>query len=185
MKKRKAGFQKLIQFVCITLLAVGLQSCETEIPPEDPTPPKFSFQLIGDGFNHTFNQDTDFDNIRLMLHRYTTYDFIFSGSDDGGVERVQLAIEHSGGLIMDFRIPAPWTQFSNTPYQIIQWNGNRNNPLDGAAIGGNFRLTDYRDIITFKFTVSDFGGNARRPNTISKELSVSLGNVHRTRIKNL
>ncbi len=174
-----------MQFVCISILAGGLQSCETEIPPEDPTPPKFSLRIIGDGFDHTFNQDSDFGNIRLMLHRNTTYDFIFSGSDDGGVERVQWGIERNSNIQVNSRIPSPWTHTYRNPFEYIEWNGDSSNPLTGAIVGGSFKTFDSRELITFIFNVSDFGGQGRQPNYVSKELSISTGNVHHTWIKNL
>jgi len=177
--------RQAIQFSMLIILAIVTQSCETEIPPEDPTPPGFSFRIQGDGFDHTFNQDTDFDNIRLNLKRNTTYNFSYVGSDAGGVERIQWNIFPSGYIRIDTSIPAPWNYTFANENEHIRWNGDRSNPLTGAALTGSFTALSIRTRIVFRFDVTDFGGETRRSNSISKELTISTGNIAHIGIINL
>ncbi len=168
----------LLVFVAFT------QSCETEIPPEDPTPPKFSFQIHGDGFFHTFNQDTDFENIELRLKRGTTYNFTLAGSDDGGLERIQWIISNSSQIFIDVDITSPWTYTNtSTSSPTISWFGDSGNPLTGSVITGNFKTPPSTGFSNFQFNVADFGGEGRDPNYILKRLNIYTGS-HQTRIIN-
>jgi len=53
----------------------------------DNIPPCFSFKITGDGFERIFTEDDD--DIQLNLKKGATYDLIFSGTDQGGVELIQ------------------------------------------------------------------------------------------------
>jgi len=181
--KTKA-IRNVIQFSILTILAILVLSCETEIPPADITPPEFSFRLTGDGFNQVFDQDFDFENKVLRLRRDRTYDFIFSGSDDGGVDTIKWEISNSGYIRVDETIPAPWNHSYIHPYETIQWQGDASNPLTGSVVGGSFHASYDRGVVRFKFTVVDFGGTSGIPNEVERELKIYTGNVHHTRIAN-
>ncbi len=177
--------RKAIQFSILLLFVAFTQSCETEIPPEDTSNPNFSLRIYGDGFDHTFNQDTDFDNIKLNLKRNTSYDFTFTGTDSGGVDTIQWSIAPSGYLRIDTRIPAPWNYSYRSGTEYIEWEGDRSDPLTGAALTGTFTAPYVRTRVVFTFNVTDFGGETGSPNTTTKELNISTGNVAHIGIINL
>lgn len=174
-----------IQFTLLILLVVFTQGCETEIPPEDPTPPIFSFRITGDGFDHTFTEDSDFENIELRLKRETEYDFTFIGSDAGGVERIQWIYSSSSRIRTEIPATSPWvyTATSSTS-PTLSWFGDENNPLTGSVLTGTFTTHYTSTYGNFKFNVADFGGERRDANYILKRLNIYTG-VHNTRIKNL
>jgi hypothetical protein len=77
---------------CSLLIMAGLlfQSCETEIPSTDITPPTFNFRITGDGFSRTFTQADDFSRFQLNLKTDVNYNFTYIGSDAGGLKYMQL-----------------------------------------------------------------------------------------------
>jgi len=182
MKTTVVSIKRFMKITFVIFIVFGLQSCETEIPAEDITPPKFSFRVTGDGFDHTFNQDSDFDNIILKLRRDTTYDFSFSGSDEGGVETIQWELVEAGYIRIESPIAAPWTRTYVSPNEVIKWEGDSTNPFTGSIVAGSFYAPNFRTFLKFKFTVTDFGGETGLPNEVVKELRISTGNVHHTRI---
>lgn len=170
------ALKHVVQLSILLVLVAFTQSCETEIPDEDPTPPTFSFHITGDGFDHTFNQDTDFDNLQLNLKNGETYTFTFIGSDAGGVERAQMFIGGINYIQLVTPLTSPWTYRVLTPLQdVIEWIGDASNPLTGAILTGDFRVSGRNIANSIRFTVEDFGGNRRRSNRISKELYLNLG----------
>ena len=185
MKTIRNVFRKMVQLTILVLLVSGMQSCETEIPPEDLTPPEFIFQITGDGFFHEFNQDSDFDNFQLNLKNDTRYNYVFSGSDQGGVDLIQWFVPGSYALTFENPIPAPWT-FSNSGslQSVIEWVGDRSNPLTGQAQSDHFTVRGNNIGTPFRFFIRDFGGANRTSNELSKELNVYIGN-HDTELKAL
>lgn len=177
MKTTVSTIQKLIKISFVALILFGLQSCETEIPPEDPTPPEFSFQITGEGVNYTFNQNTDFDNIKLNLKKDASYDFTFTGSDSGGVAHIQWSILPGGYTNVVSSVPSPWVRTYANDNEHFRWSGDRSNPLTGSILSGRLTAPYDRFRVVFRFVVTDFGGESRRPNTITKELNISTGNV--------
>ena len=185
MKTTKKVFRKMIQLNLLVLFVIATQSCETEIPPEDPTPPEFVLQIRGDGFFHEFNQDSDFDNIELKLIRSKTYDFIYMGSDEGGIDRVQWNILPARKITITSNIPAPWISSYVNDNQNIIWKGDRSNPKTASAFDGSFFAPYDRHTIVFRFNVTDFGGETTNPNEITKELTISTGNIGHEGVVNL
>lgn len=177
--------KRVIQLSLLFLLLVFTQSCETEIPNEDPTPPTFTFQIRGDGLDHTFNQDSDFDNLQLNLKNGETYTFTFIGSDAGGVERAQIFIGGSNHIQLLTPLPSPWNYRTLTPLQdVIEWIGETNNPLTGAILTSDIRVSGRNIANSLRFAIEDFGGSSRRSNRISKELYLYLGD-HPTQLISL
>lgn len=182
----KNAFRKTILFSILLMIAVFVQSCETEIPPEDSTSPEFSFHISGDGFDQTFTQDTDLDNLQLNLRNRATYTFTFTGSDAGGVKLAQIVLVGGDDYIQLLTpVPSPWTYSSTSPLQdVIQWSGNRSNPFTGTILTGDLRATGRNIATSLKFEVVDFGGADRSSNHTSGELYLYLGE-HPTEIINL
>ena len=84
---------KCFVFSTLVVIAFCLQSCDTEIPPTDTDPPTFSFMITGDGFEHTFTQDDDFENFELYVKSNTNYHFLFTAADSGGLRTMEWDIE--------------------------------------------------------------------------------------------
>ncbi len=81
MKTTKNTLLKIKKYSAVFLLLFSITSCTVDVPDSDTVPPKFSFKITGDGFDQTFNQDTDFSGFQLNLRQGATYDFILSGCD--------------------------------------------------------------------------------------------------------
>ena len=185
MKTKRRVLKKLSQIICMALLALGTQSCETEIPITDTVDPAFNFQITGDGFNRTFDQETDFNRIQLNLRENTAYQFTYTGTDDGGVELIQWQADTAGNIIFETPIDRPWTAFDISPLsKMIEWRGFRNNPYTGSVLAGRFRTNQGNVSKVFRFYVRDFGGARGVSNTSEGTLSLSIGN-HATQVINL
>jgi len=185
MKTKRKIFIQFVNAAFIALVTFGIQSCETEIPPEDPTPPTFIFRITGDGFTHDFTQDSDFDNIQLNLKDGVRYNYILSAGDQGGTDRIQWFVPGNSNLAFEEAIYSPWTIRNISPLQrLIAWRGDRSNPLTGSILSGHFTIRGGNIADTFRFRVVDFGGEGRRPNEVEKWLNIYIGN-HPTEIINL
>lgn len=182
MKTQKTMFRNLVKYLFTGLLVIGVQSCDTEIPPEDNTPPEFILQISGDGFFHEFNQDSDFDNIQLNLRNGARYKYIFSASDQGGVDLIQWFIPYSENMTLENPISAPWTFRNIGILSLVEWVGDRNSPTTGSAISDHFNVRGNNDTNRFEFYVKDFGGESTMPNEISTFLQLYIGN-HPTEIR--
>ncbi len=167
--------------ISILLITTLFFSCEAEIPITDTTAPVFTFQITGDGFNRTFDQDTDFNSLQLNLRDDTPYDFTYTGADDGGVELIQLQMDTPEYIVLETAIPSPWTRTNLGLSQMIEWRGDRNNPLTGNLINGRFRTNAQLVSIAVRFYVRDFGGERRISNSSYGTLNLFPGN-HPTEI---
>lgn len=165
-----------IRHILIIVLILVLQGCETDIPETDNTTPEFTFRIAGDGFEHVFEIDDDYGNIQLNLKNGASYDFIYTGSDDGGVSLIRWQVPISNYIEFDSSIPAPWQDELTGLSRTIQWNGDPSNPLTGFILAGTFEANGELVSDTFRFFVSDFGGESGDPNTISKQLNLFIGN---------
>ncbi|MFD2563635.1 hypothetical protein [Aquimarina rubra] len=162
---------KRILFALVILLFV---SCETDIPETDITAPTFTFNISGDGFNRTFNQDDDFSRLQLNLRTDTEYDFIYSGADSGGVERISWQYPHDY-IEFSTDIPAPWQNTAATFLSsIIFWDGDETNPTTGNILAGKLVTNGESVSIAFSFLVKDFGGLDGVSNTTEKTLNIYI-----------
>ncbi|TMM52219.1 hypothetical protein FEE95_21265 [Maribacter algarum] len=177
MKTKRRTFRQFIKAAFIALVTFGIQSCETEIPPEDITPPEFSFQINGDGFYHVFDQDSDYDNIRLELKAGATYDFTYTVFDEGGLAGAYWSREDVWKIRTTFRGQPLWSNYygHNGIYGSINWSGDRSNPVSGATVTGFFEVRDEGyDTTSFTFSAVDFGGDDEMLNRIQKRLRVRI-----------
>ncbi|MGC1203926.1 MAG: hypothetical protein WA839_03455 [Flavobacteriaceae bacterium] len=174
---------KNLIYPLIILLLFITQSCETDIPRTDTTPPQFTFRITGDGFEYVFNQDEDYSNRQLNLKNGTSYNFIYTGSDEGGVKLIQWQLPISDYIEFDSAIPDSWQDNVSGLSRIIKWNGDPNNPLTGNILPGTFEAKSVDDFTgaAFRFTVSDFGGESGSSNSVSKELTIFIGD-HNTEL---
>ncbi len=173
--------KKIFLQLPILFLLIAIQSCTVDVPDSDTTSPEFSFQISGDGFIHTFNQDSDFGNIQLNLRQDTTYDFIFSGSDQGGVKQIHWQYAHD---YVEFVNPivSPWTQTTTSALSSsINWYGDPTNPLSGAVLNGKIVIEGDNISHQFFFMITDFGGESGDSNATYGALNIYSGD-HSTEI---
>lgn len=183
MKTKRSTFKSIVSMSFLAFFVLVVQSCVVEVPPEDPDPPTFSFRVVGDGFDHTFTENTNFNNITLMLRYGVTYEFTFFGEDEGGMEYMGWLAAHLGHMEVNPNLHGEWNFSDSTGASSLEWLGNPNDPLSGSIIAGTF--TTQGDVVTdgtFQFMVRDYGGESGRSNRISENLSVFFG-AHTTRIR--
>jgi hypothetical protein len=171
--------KNLIISIVLCFATCIITSCETRIPEIDSTPPTFSFEIRGDGFNRTFTQDDDFSRIQLNLKANTEYNFIFSGADQGGVSTIQWQL--GGDDQIDFIRPDfPFDSWSirniSAISRMIQWNGDRSDPKTGAILSGRFRTGNLQnDSGSLSLFVRDFGGQLETLNSTRGNLNILIG----------
>ena len=161
-----------------------LTSCEVDVPDTDVTPPKFSFKITGDGFDHTFDQDDDFEHYELYLKDGGSYQFIFSGSDEGGLKYLRWGAPgspDSGIRVSAPSLPSGWSvtsrAFDEYGENAVKYEGNEADPVSGALSAGDFAIYQpYQDLpVTFHFIARDYGGLDENINTVEKYLKVFVG----------
>lgn len=167
----------LFKYIFVLLLTFSLSSCETDVPETDIIAPTFSLKIMGDGFDRTFTQDDNFDNLQLNLRAGTSYNFILSGIDAGGVRQIQFQYSPSSTSITT-PIPSAWTETNNGFTSTIRFNGDRNNALTAQILSGTFTATTMGGdllIDTFYIRVEDFGGESGPPFNITEAvLTISI-----------
>lgn len=160
-------------------------SCEVDVPDTDMIPPKFSFQVRGNGFNHTFQSEDDFDTIELHLRDGYEYSFIFSGGDAGGLEHLSWQWFNSDEGSIDQNVPLEnitegWVA-RNGGY--LWYTGNIEDPRSGTIIAGKF--TPHQELrggtMELSFFARDFGGRNGAENAIAKYMTVVIAD-HPTQI---
>lgn len=166
------------------MIAFITQSCETDIPEIDTDPPTFTFNISGDGFNHTFTQDDDFNNFTLYLKNNTNYNFSFIGADQGGLRTMEWDIEPKNLIEFLEPIEEPWriipNSFSDTMW--VRWTDtDSSNAQTGQVLTGNFRcpVEIYNQEayhLSFWFHAGDFGGHSGPSNTVHKNLKIIITN---------
>ncbi len=181
MKKNKTLLAKLTSHTLIFVILIGLQSCTVDIPDSDTTPPQFSFRITGDGFDQTFDQNTDFHSFQLNLREDAEYDFILTGSDTGGVKEITWQYPHDYIEFVD-PISSPWTvtRTSGLSSQ-ISWQGDFTNAITGNILTGKFKPNGELVAFSFDFGVKDFGGQSGTVNSFFASLNLFSGN-HNTEI---
>lgn len=172
-------------FLCLICMNLALAGCKTTIPATDTIPPEFTFQIRGDGFSHTFDQDTDFADIQLNLRNNTPYNFTLTGSDEGGVKQIRW--QYAGdNLEFEDPIELPWrVRDISFLTRIVEFNGDRDEPRTGGVLSGRFRVREVPNTtatsVAYKFWVRDFGGQDGATNTTFSELTILIDD-HETEI---
>ncbi|GEM_PF-1267267 len=169
-----------IIFPLLIILVSFFQSCDTEIPPTDTEPPSFSFKITGDGFDHTFTQDDDFNSFQLNLREDALYDFIYTSGDAGGLKLMQMQFPFDY-LEFESVLNSTWTQANSGLSTVLTWSGDAASPITGNILTGNFRVNG--DLIAFGvfFDMRDYGGQSGSSNTLFKDLNILSAN-HTTEI---
>ena len=171
-------------YLFIVLLSCSIISCETDVPEIDTTPPAFSFQITGDGFDRTFTQDDDLENIQLNLKAGVNYDFILGGIDNGGVRHIQF--QHTPDYTpITSSISSPWVVNNNGLTSTIQFTGDATNAFTAQLLPGSFTATlAGEDIVseTFYIRVEDFGGESGPPYNITEGVLQVLIGDHDTEV---
>ncbi len=175
--KKSATVKTISKWLCSSLVIMAcllFQSCETEIPATDTTPPTFSLLINGDGFSRTFTQADDFGRIQLNLKTDFPYNFIYTGHDDGGLSHMELAIPHIN-FVIESPISSPWTRTTWGPFSRFTWTGNRSTPVNGSILTGTFRVNDASGPFGIKLILDDFGGPVGPSNNTTRQLNILSG----------
>ncbi len=178
MNKLKSSIMKPISKLMYIFLIFGMfQSCETDVPEEDNTPPTFQLTISGDGFTRHFTQADDFDSFQLNLNSQAEYSFALVTADQGGVEEASLQWCTDGvQLISD--IPTDWFVTNSGLSTFLVWEGDSSNPLTGNACSGNFTVQAGQNELVgcpMNVFVKDFGGESGDSNTTFKTLNLLIG----------
>ncbi|WP_299683725.1 hypothetical protein [uncultured Dokdonia sp.] len=162
----------LFTYFYTVLIAFCITSCETDVPETDTIAPSFSFKITGDGFDRTFTQDDDLEDIQLNLRAGISYDFLLGGIDQGGVRQIQF--QHTPDVTpITTPIPSPWVEINNTLTTVLRFNGDPNNAITAQLLSGTFTATlgdDQMTFDTFYIRVEDFGGESGPPFNITEGL---------------
>ena len=175
---------KTTLYFLLTLVLLTATSCTVDVPDTDAVAPKFSFQIRGDSFNHTFESEDDFDNMKLHLRDGFTYNFTFSGGDSGGLKNLRwLWFDSLSGSVTTDVAPASITEGWLVRTGYIWFIGDRDNALSGAIITGKFTPHGGYPAgeMQFEFFADDFGGQRGDENYTEKYLNVVIAN-HPTKI---
>ncbi|HEA29255.1 MAG TPA: hypothetical protein ENH91_04565 [Leeuwenhoekiella sp.] len=176
---------KSTTFILFTLALLVATGCSVEVPNIDTVPPKFSFQIQGDRFNHTFTEEDDFEAIELHLRDGYEYNFTFSGGDAGGLKHLSWQWLNGYGASVSLNVPLEnitdgWVA-RNGGY--VWYTGTIDDPRSGGIITGKFTPhEEYRgNTIEFSFFARDFGGHNETENAVDKYLQVVIAD-HPTEI---
>lgn len=175
------------KYVLIALITYGITSCDTDVPETDTIAPAFSFQITGDGFDRTFTQDDNFENLQLNLQAGVSYDFILGGIDNGGVRQIQFQYTPSSTPI-NTTIPSPWVENNNGLSSVIRFDGDRANAITAQLLSGNFTATLGSETMIsdiFYIRVEDFGGESGPPFNITEGVLTIVIADHPTAVINL
>ncbi len=172
-----------IIFLMLLLTVFITQSCDTEIPPTDTDPPTFSFTITGDGFDHTFTQDDDFENFELYVKNNTDYHFAFVGADAGGLRQMEWHIEPSSNFELVTTIEEPWRIVREGPGSMwIRWLDTTSaDATTGSFLTGDFRFpamiqNNQSHTLNFWLFAQDFGGQSGPLNDVGKRLRIVITN---------
>jgi hypothetical protein len=170
---RKSLYCSLVLMSCLLI-----QSCRTEIPKCDTTPPNFSFRITGDGYDHTFTQADDFEGTQLNLRTGVTYNFVYTGYDAGGMADMRLIVPF---IHVEAHISGPWTASTSGGFSDLSWYGDFTHPVTGSLVTGTFSVSAVPAPFSIWFSLGDFGGSCGGPNGTVRILYISIGN-HNTGI---
>ena len=175
-----------IFFSIVTLITFLFQSCDTDIPPTDTEPPTFSFKIKGEGFERTFTQDDDFENIQLNLTAGAAYEIDYIGVDAGGLKYMSIEFPY-GDFDIIGTLPNHWEDDNNGFSRWFYWNGDSNDPKTGSLISKATIITKQvsaNDGIggSFYFVLRDYGGQSGSANQTVKQLNTYLGQ-HPTEVR--
>ncbi|WP_422858074.1 hypothetical protein ACOKFD_11570 [Flagellimonas sp. S174] len=171
------------RLIFLVVFVFACLSCEVdEIPETDNEAPAFSFKITGDGFDRTFTQEDSFEDFQLNLRGNVEYEFILSGSDQGGVENISFLFSNES-IQLQSSIPEGWEVTDNGFSTTIQFDGDRNNPITGNILAGRFIATgqftgDNLLSDAFLFQVTDYGGaDGTSRNVTRAELTLLIGEL--------
>lgn len=161
-----------------TLLLAGacmlLFSCEVDIPDIDTEDPEFAFLIQGPGINKTYTEETDFSSFQLNLKSNATYNFTYTGSDDGGVSSISWYV----GTPMTFEDVVPG-DVTISPFQLgilLNLVGDENDPVSGLGMAGDALTGAGNIVFQWQFLVRDYGGTGGPPNETSRTMNVAVFN---------
>ncbi|QIE60300.1 hypothetical protein G5B37_12230 [Rasiella rasia] len=161
--------------IAIVLFATG---CKTTIPAMDSIDPTFFFKV------------TDVDDIELdenfsdsnvvYLMRNETFNILFSGKDQGGVQEVRWTLPNNDVVEVVNDLPGNWEEVPGSlSTRTFRNQGDMSDPRSSILYGGQIiprgNTLGVQDVI-FTFTITDFNGN-----TTTKPITIRI-NPDRTEI---
>lgn len=118
-----------------------------------------------------------------MLRRGVTFNFIYTGSDEGGMGHMAWYSYHSGRMAIATTAESPWIYGNDDQWNsALRWFGDRYNPLTGSVVAGSFTTQGSGNEVNFRFALTDYGGETGSPNRVWEDLSVYVG-AHRSRVR--
>lgn len=159
----------------LIFVVFSLISCQIDIPEFDVTPPTFTFQIIGPGINRTYDQDSDYSNFQLNLQANATYNFVYSGSDAGGVKAINWQVPGDEYTHYTAINPSNATVTVHSPLsRTITLLGDINDPRNGLVMSGRFTTAQGNVAFNWNFSVKDYGGTTGTPNLILRTMGVLI-----------
>ncbi len=151
-----------LKHLMLLFLAVNLASCATRIPETDSTPPEITFKIEGDGFNRTFTDSENLENLQVNLYNTSRFRFTLTGSDQGGLKLLEFTYPKDFVEITT-ELPEGWETVSGTITDTFVWRGNSASPKTGTILTGFFEVRGNTSF-TFDFSAEDFGGRSGSSN---------------------
>ena len=158
-----------LKHLMLLFLAVNLASCATRIPETDSTPPEITFKIEGDGFNRTFTDSENLENLQVNLNNTSRFRFTLTGSDQGGLQILGFTFPKDYVQITT-ELPEGWETISGTITDTFVWRGNSSSPTTGTILTGFFEVSGITSF-TFDLSAEDFGGSARTSNRTAMRIN--------------
>ncbi|MAM30138.1 MAG: hypothetical protein CMC13_14045 [Flavobacteriaceae bacterium] len=153
------------------LIAIALctTSCKTTIPAMDSIDPTFFLKVTN---VPDIEVDENFSDSNVVyLERDATFNILFSGKDDGGVQEVRWELPTNDVVEVVDDLPGNWVELPGTiSMRTFRNQGDMSDPRSSILYGGEIiprgNSLGVQDVV-FTFTITDFNGNTTvKPITI-------------------
>lgn len=175
MKNETVTLKKIL-VTMLLIVAMLLQSCETEIPETDTEQPVVTFHIKGDGIDRIFNDD---DRSReIYLTSGATYKFTFTVGDPGGLSAMGFRFNPTLMEVLSVS-PNTWSYQNSSTIASAGyfWTGDENNPLNGGVLTGTFMVNGDEDVFDLDMWGYDFGGESGDRNYGYKSFKITVGDL--------
>ena len=165
-------------FLGLAIIALTLSGCKTTIPAMDSIDPTFFFKVTNVPdieLNETFN-----DANVVYLQRNESFDILFSGKDQGGVQEVTWTLPNNDVIEVVDDLSGNWELLPGSlSTRTFRNQGDMSDPRSSILYGGEIiprgNSLGVQDVL-FTFTITDFNGN-----TTTKPVTIRI-NPDRTEI---
>jgi hypothetical protein len=153
----------IIGFLFLTFLIGG---CKTVVPERDSVSPTFLLRIQNrEGFLMDIPNTFDFDNTTLYLERGKTYQIVYTGGDNGGLEFLSWRFSSDGAFRVRNSFAGSCTieNFNSDELRIL-CQGDRNDPRTGLVITADLEVygltTSTVEEYEFKLESQDYFANS-------------------------